>query len=1018
MKNITKLVIFFALTIFNWMLTSGQTCDAKLHNAYQEIDLEKLSYNQVISHFKEKLECYKHENKPLDWLRANLELNYFIRIQLGPNESTHFLDSITSYFGSPKNMDEKKLLIWAYIQKGYGNEKINNYYQSYFDYQKSISLLLKDCDNSMYWNCGNINTIATYLVENLCAIFRKIGDYESIIDEITEGFLKEFDKNYTQDIANVLANLYNLKGFAYMNLNDFDLALEHFDDALSVQGIDKEIQAIIYINKGLVFHKRSGSKDSLRSLQQLDLAKFTVNQLNSDSKRNKLSFKVDSLSSKINLYRALFLKDHGAFDNSLSFLNKSLEFTEKGRIRFNSEHYSQLYLMKGQILDSLGKYELAQFFYDKVIELCCYPFKDIEPNLWHYNKCSRLDRNLVDALVGKARFWRGEHLEISGLTKLVYAINAHKLAIQVEDHIRSIYSQEAARQRISASRDDRIGEVLDIANTLWMSNPQSPLVEDILYFIEKNRAQELHGELFLNELSENLGSIPRELETQVQIARFTMMDFARKLDSARNESDTEQTTLDKFNERYEQSTRIFKASNSRLEQALLEIQSNYFVQKSQQPIISLDSLRSSLELKETFISFYDSPSSDYLYALYISKNKSLFKRINLDEEIEDCLLRVKNFIHTPFPLPNQRDTFQDDAHTLYLKLLKPIESWNSQRLIVAPSPLLYDLPLEVLLTKASSAEELPSYNKWNYAWKKYEICYAFSATLFAEKNTGIDTPTMEYLGFAPKYGTERKKNSRKVNSNKVSELYYNSSEVYKSDSIFQQYNAERRTYYGKHADKNRFKNTAELSRILHLALHAFKGDSAESTPFLLFTPDTLDPQSPKITSRNQLFSYEIPTLDLSSELLVLSACYSGIGELVLGEGIKNFARAFRLAGVPNTVMSLWEVDDFAPSEIIPSFFASLKQGKTKTQALNEARAAYLANSSQGNRQKSPYFWAHFVLVGNPDPMYPKANEDKQNFIAEFYQENPVFFWILSVLLVGILSGFIFLKGSQLRKLSS
>ena len=77
----------------------------------------------------------------------------------------------------------------------------------------------------------------------------------------------------------------------------------------------------------------------------------------------------------------------------------------------------------------------------------------------------------------------------------------------------------------------------------------------------------------------------------------------------------------------------------------------------------------------------------------------------------------------------------------------------------------------------------------------------------------------------------------------------------------------------------------------------------------------------------------------------------------------SLSRAFRYAGVPSTVMSLWKVPDDATSKIMSSFYQFLKEGDTKDSALRRAKLAYL-DQTMTPEQKHPFYWAGFVAAGD------------------------------------------------------
>lgn len=105
---------------------------------------------------------------------------------------------------------------------------------------------------------------------------------------------------------------------------------------------------------------------------------------------------------------------------------------------------------------------------------------------------------------------------------------------------------------------------------------------------------------------------------------------------------------------------------------------------------------------------------------------------------------------------------------------------------------------------------------------------------------------------------------------------------------------------------------------------------------------------------------EIFNLNLPAELVVLSACQTGLGEQVRGEGIISLTRGFMYAGAPRVVVSLWSVDDRATAELMTRFYtAMLKKGLKPATALRTAQIEVLKQ----DKWKSPYYWAAFGLQG-------------------------------------------------------
>jgi len=145
-------------------------------------------------------------------------------------------------------------------------------------------------------------------------------------------------------------------------------------------------------------------------------------------------------------------------------------------------------------------------------------------------------------------------------------------------------------------------------------------------------------------------------------------------------------------------------------------------------------------------------------------------------------------------------------------------------------------------------------------------------------------------------------------------------------------------------------------RILHFATHGLLNSERPELSGLVFS---LVDQEGK-PQDGFLRLHEIYNLQLNADLIVLSACETGLGKEIKGEGLIGLTRGFMYSGAPRVVASLWNVDDLATAELMKLFYQRmLKDGLSAGAAL---RAAQLELSRQ-KRWASPYFWAGFVLHG-------------------------------------------------------
>ena len=165
-------------------------------------------------------------------------------------------------------------------------------------------------------------------------------------------------------------------------------------------------------------------------------------------------------------------------------------------------------------------------------------------------------------------------------------------------------------------------------------------------------------------------------------------------------------------------------------------------------------------------------------------------------------------------------------------------------------------------------------------------------------------------------------------------------------------------YVGAQATEERARSIGKDVSIIHYACHAYVNERFPLDSALVFTiPDKPAPGQ----DNGLLQAWEIfEKVRINADLVTLSACDSGLGREMGGEGLIGLTRAFQYAGARTVLASLWKVEDASTAELMKRFYGYLKAGRTKDEALRLAQIDLIHSADY----PQPRDWAAFELMGD------------------------------------------------------
>jgi CHAT domain-containing protein len=293
------------------------------------------------------------------------------------------------------------------------------------------------------------------------------------------------------------------------------------------------------------------------------------------------------------------------------------------------------------------------------------------------------------------------------------------------------------------------------------------------------------------------------------------------------------------------------------------------------------------------------------------------------------------------------DQLNATARELAQMILWPVAGeLNKKRILVAADDALHYIPFQVLPADATNAEPLLA---------RYEIVNVPSASILGElrKETArrpVRAKTLAAFG-NPIFATDHTDLSR----GQEGRLFYSAREIENLRDVA----SEQQTFAATEYDATReqlLKTDLTQFAILHFATHGkFDPERPQNSGLQLSTIDRDGKTVNGFVGLQDVYSLRAPV-----DLVVLSACETGLGEEVRGEGLLGLTRGFMYAGGTSVVASLWQVEDEVTAELMKRFYTELLNNhKPPAEALRAAQNAI----RQVPEWSAPHYWAGFTLQG-------------------------------------------------------
>ncbi|MDM8568694.1 CHAT domain-containing protein, partial [Thiotrichales bacterium HSG1] len=737
---------------------------------------------------------------------------------------------------------------------------------------------------------------------NLGIIYDQLGQYDKALEHYLAALDLQHETGDQQRIANNLSNI----GVLHYNLGQNDKAIGYLLQALTIRNkiADKHGKAVDLSNLGAAYANSNLRSKAKRSFQDA----LTIRRTMGDKRGESIDL--------ANL--AAIQADQKQYQESLENFQAALAIDQE---LGNEAGIAMIQANIGLIYHQLGDNEMAR------------------TNLQQAADLSHLNIN------NKWYVQRGLAIVEIAVNNITAAMDNYETAINNIETLRTKLDNKTDRLSFVQNKLYVYDEYIVLLQTQHQKYPDKSYDRKALEIFERKQ-----GRVFLEEIGKSgatrFARIPAKIIEHEQL-------LINKI--AKNKFQLENVVK-------------LRAEQQTLQQEIKLKYPDYYALKYPQPV-SLEVLQKQVLHDDEAVLVYAVMKKDTI--LWVITNQQ-FLMLNLSLEVNQLNDNV-NYMRDI--ILNRLPEIVEEGYPLYQKLIPKAAQkilLNTKTIYIVPTGVLYALPFESLITHEK---------QHHYLIQDHAIAYLSSASILKilrDSKRGTK-PTKKLLAFAdPAYAEcaedsdDRSFKARSLTQLRGSafrdvmgavcfpRLPETANEAKSIAAFFTDTNST--VYLGKKANKNVLFNlnqTGDIANYQYLlfALHGLLPNEIKGLA-----------QSSLVLADNETNDYltmaDTFNLQLNADFINLSACNTGGGKQVKGEGILGLTRAFMYAGTQAIGVTLWSVESASAEELSVGIFANLKTGKTTAESIRQIKLKMIAGEANQAHYKHPFYWAPFVMYGN------------------------------------------------------
>ncbi|MBL7728313.1 MAG: CHAT domain-containing protein [Dinghuibacter sp.] len=762
-----------------------------------------------------------------------------------------------------------------------------------------------------------------------------LGQYDSALYHYK---IAESIADATPEVPLERERLFNMMGAFYYDLGNYKQAVNYFEQAL---------QMLSRSNPGysdLMPRYKNNIAGCLVRLNDFDRANTICNETLEEirNQNNPLEKIIWHRKASINLYlgsarealhylrrvspygdrnQVKLLNDYahvfynlGLYDSASHYIRQSLTLNKQYYPSGKNPDLAFIFKIQGDVLYAQGRPEQALREYQRSVLALSSGFTDtsIYSNPVSFSGVFAAN-TLLESLIAKATVFEESYQQQKQLQQLQAAVNTYTSVFALAGYMQQRYDTDEARLFLNKKKYAIHDSPIRLCVQLYRLTGNREYLDKAFYFDEQNKSAVLNENLSLLESKKTAG-VPGQLLAEEKKLKQKVTALLLKL--AQPAPDSTITQI-------QQQVRDDEIALNKLYEKM-NTYPVYAQMNETEAAVQPGQLQQKLGAQTIILSYHLGEKE--ITGFWLKKNK----RDCFTTPVTDSFYQVLQQHITICRTPGSGSS-SETAAILYQALLQPVDAEleGVTELVIIPDDELHQLPFESLENK-----------KGEPVGTLYSCTYNYSSNLLFRKQKQQRPDASSTLALAPFANDSAAQFHR---------LPFSGAEI---NSL------QGRLLLNQDAGKHAFLHWLPQYRVVHLATHASAGLEQNSSAFIVFN------RAGKDSAEQFLYSNEIANLDMDSvQLVYLSACETGYGTLVKGEGMMSLSRAFAYAGCSDIVTSLWQADDAATAAITRRFYTYYYQGISPAEALHRAKKDYLNDPAVEKRKKTPFYWAHLVFVG-------------------------------------------------------